>query len=116
MNHPALTITLGLLTWAYLHHIYTRPITPGARAQKPAKMNRYTCINSDGELATTEGGTVLAWHHRPNARAATKAQPGKWSIVTVGSRRYEKAVAHTFHKTARPQIELQDSPDDESEN
>lgn len=71
--------------------------------------NRYTCINSDGLLAELDGGHVPFWYSRPAAREAAKEQPGKWSIITVGSRRYHAGVATTFGRDATaPQLEAQD--------
>lgn len=73
--------------------------------------NRYTCINSDGLLAELDSGAVPFWWHRPTAREAAKEQPGKWSIITVNSRRYHAGVANTFGRDASaPQLEAQDEP------
>ena len=71
-------------------------------------MNLYTAVNADGELAH-EGRLVLAWHHRANARTESKAQAGRWSVITIGSRRYHRAVATTYGADApEPKKQLQD--------
>ena len=58
--------------------------------------NQYTAVNEAGELATLPSGAVLTWTDRRSARTATREQTGKWSIITVGSRRYHNAVSTTY--------------------
>lgn len=76
--------------------------------------NRYTAVNEDGELATLPSGAVLTWTDRRSVRAATKEQPGKWSVITVNSRRYHAAVSTTFEDN-KYQPTFHPMPSDEPE-
>jgi len=70
--------------------------------------NSYTCIDAESQLALGDQGQVLAWPDRQAAKAARAGQPDRWSIITVGSRRYHAGVVATFqNRQAQPRIELQ---------
>jgi hypothetical protein len=78
-------------------------------------MNRYTVINQEGRLAQDGAGAIPVWHSRPNAREAARDQDEKWSVITVGSRRYHGGLARTLGPTEQPTLDPQDEPEEEPE-